>query len=925
MPIPIAKEQEQFRAPTAATPSGNAGKVLPVNTGMTEATENITKAAFTVNDVLAKLRISNEQAKATNDFLAYKKQMNDLLYSNELDENGNPIGFIYKKGENAYNSLKEYDAKASAFYQNFTKKLSNYLPVASEAAFKSANDYNESFRSMLMRHSSEQNLAFKQDAVVNYAADKKASVSQDLIAALSKEGKIDDKLINFTDMSLTDMDSMIMEYFVNTAGMPTAGIQMSKKENADLLKIILSQAAVELYDKDHMFGGYQHCQALLDKLKQDSVEGKGLLPTEKVFEVGRNFTLDQFETAFRHPNFDREIFYEELDKSEWLYPVDKIKYKAEYEERERKASNTGYGNSFEAQSNFLYYVANSQEVNTGETDTGYQRGDLGYLYSFLPALARGQYNVSSSTSVNPNTLEPSKNKEGKTIYTYSTIFNNKELMNKYNEMGDTGRKLIDTFALHYAGIKLSENDITWTPPSEKEIYNLITLADKLNSPDDGNERKFIEKEQLKDAINGASKIAKDSSPQIEVYKDKNGEISTSAYLKDNQFIQMFSNLLNYKSQLSGNSVLDGKEKTDLYVSQLKSISQIDASQIKNGRVNINKGFIGNIFGLPEAYRKAKERLEIGSDFLKSERAKQRSKSIIGKMKNAASFMYGAFLYDEYDPETASEEMTDKFIAYNERAEQAKRYDKQFIEGERVVVSRRLVNASLDICKEIAESGGLGLLTGYATVDEKGIENSNAKQSFTRFAGQLTLEDWNKIDFEYLSDLFIKNGWDVNKFDSYMRNIDEHAPQYIEDYRQYIAGWIIKNKPYQIETSSDGINWVKQQGDLPFSYMSKYSTFGSVKHVSLYPTASVELGNVSKESIINSLSDEEYKQYLETTSGFGVPYKPSPFYGPSLEKTHIVSTNKNTYKYLQEKREKDAVKAIYDINKATLYSSRGRKK
>ena len=490
-------------------------------------------------------------------------------------------------------------------------------------------------------------------------------------------------------------------------------------------------------------------------------------------------------------------------------------------------------------------------------------------------------------------------------------------MDLYNSdsMTDSGRELIKTFALKYAGYSVGPDDTTWMPPSEKEITTLLKEADSFNREGaEGNEVNPIRTAQLKNAINSAGQLAKNSSPQVDVYTNKNGETVQDAYISDNQFVQNIKNFMGLFSDMqNGRDDLDSNGFVNLYNAYLDNISDIDASQMENGRVAIHKGFIGNFLGIPEFLRKNKVWREKASSYYRSERAQDRN-ALINLLAVGGGVGGNYLYYDEYDPETAPEGgERDKQVAYNERAEQVKRFEKQALRGEVLFQNRSLLNRSLDISKQIAETGGLGLLTGYATVDEKGIQNTSDKYTMTRFSGYLSLKDWNKIDISFYAKLFTKNGWDINKFSNYVSNIEEKWPQYVNEYNQHVADYIFKTKRNELEVSTDGgKNWSKTTDPQPFADRYSYSEFGTVKHVSLAP--------VKYDKPVIEKTPEEFQSYL---SSYGdIATSPSVI---NEKKSYISGTNKNTFLNLQEKREKIAADFIDQLNKASMYSSRGRKK
>lgn len=782
MPIPIAKDQTQFNVPTAQGGPDNAGRMIDMNVGLPEAGENLFKATEGAATLLGKMRVESDMAKASNDYLAYKKGMNDLLYSPELDENGEPIGFIYKTGEQAFNSLKDYDAKSTALYQEFTKKLGQYLPVATENAFKSANDFNEGFRNMMMKHATQENEKFKEESLNNYIADTIATVDSGMLA-------YNDNAIAFFDSKSTEMDHRIMQYYI-AKGFPQKGRQLYQEQNAKLLEATLQQVALNHSNDFSPFGGYNAGEELLNHVKKmNQQKGVEVIPTRQINELGKMFANRQFQNAFINPRFNYDEFFGRIKKSPWLDELDKTKYFMQYQDRLEKARKAGYGNNIKDQSEFLYLV------HQGQAGESYQAGDLQYISNFFPYFVTGEFELGKAPAVDPETKQTIKDENGNTRYTYNVRFKSQQAQQRYDSLPETAKNLVTTFAYNYS----PESNNRWMLPTPEEADTLISLAVKLNSIGTQDEQQAnLTMDDLEQQISDVSKISNESSPVVKTSKSKDGKVEAEAYSSEERYKNMLNMYIQLENARNSGTIDEKRYKKNKELLD-KAIKDIDPTEFNNGVKLVHKGFIKNFLGLPEFFRKAGVALNTRWNTIwLSERG-----SDMNKLKSTLALATGAFMYQELDPETADTETQ----AYNRQtlnflSQQADRYDGKAVQGYTQHVSRVLMDEDMDIQYRLADNGGIGLNVGM--------------NGYTQFRGVLTPEDWNLIRMGFTAKVCAQKGWnDQDAYDLYIKEIDNNPLAYKQDYRDFVANYIAKNKSNGIYVSEDGEHWKQKNGPMPF--------------------------------------------------------------------------------------------------------------
>lgn len=189
MPIPIAKDQAEFKAPEVSSPRGTTPQIMPIKTGLPEATNDLLKAGINAHNVLAQIKVDNDTVIANQLTLQLEQQLTDAMNSTEVDENGNVIGFLHKKGEDAFNSLPELDKSVSGLYNNYLKEMSQLSPVAIEKLLLKGKDLVSETQKNAFNYSYAQHEEYNKNNAV--------SMSNNIIVnAKATNGAIDENINN---------------------------------------------------------------------------------------------------------------------------------------------------------------------------------------------------------------------------------------------------------------------------------------------------------------------------------------------------------------------------------------------------------------------------------------------------------------------------------------------------------------------------------------------------------------------------------------------------------------------------------------------------------------------------------------------------------------------------------------------------------
>lgn len=778
MPIPIAKDQTQFNVPTAQGGPDNAGRMVDMNVGLPEAGENLFKATEGAATLLAKMRVESDMAKASNDYLAYKKGMNDLLYSPELDENGEPIGFIYKTGEQAFNSLKDYDAKSSALYQEFTKKLGQYLPVATENAFKSANEFNEGFRNMMMKHATQENEKFKEESLNNYMADTIATVDSGMLA-------YNDNAIAFFDSKSTEMDHRIMQYYI-AKGFPQKGRELYQKKNAELLEATLQQVALNHSNEPDMFGGYNDGEALLNHIKEmNQKKGVEAIPTKKINDLGKKFALRQFENAFISKGFEYNTFKKRLRESVWLDRLDKNKYEVEYDTRYAKLKEKGMTEQIDQINGFLFQVKNGvyTEIDKDgkEMLKDYSADSFKYLPEFFAQLS------------NPNTkIQKIKDKNGNIEYEIS--YSNKNYQKKIEEIcakDKSTKDLLDFFMRQFGSGH-------WTVPSAIEASKIAKTAadyypgsDSSRSIDDA--RFGIEqRENAKRFANASAQI----TSRVTADSDGKGNVKINKVLNASDADMLQQNMVDMSRayKMGGANGLSDQDYANLMAQNKISSREFDLNKLSyKDRITASWPILGNFWDIPDAWRTVKEAWKNAEVYSKT----------TGK-----GTTLGTFLTDRL-PTGSILSSREKTVNAQSETDLSRRTNMETLNEEiegRAEWERGLAlwgnyqNQSRVIKHTIIQD--LNQLVNNGRLFFKDAENSS---KFTVFEGTLDKGDINEIQLGFYTYIRDKNGWlEPDKTPRYMQQIDENPELYVAEFHKYFANWLLDNKPNSLRTSDDGV-------------------------------------------------------------------------------------------------------------------------
>lgn len=810
MQIPIAKDKTQFNVPTAQT-SSNIGNVLNINTGIEEATNDLIDSVDKSATLFAKMKVESDIAKASNDYLSYKRQMNDLLYSSELDENGEPKGFIYKTGENAFNSLKEYDAKSSALYSNFTKQLEKYIPVATENAFKSANDFNEGFRNMMMKHATQENEKFKEESLKNYMSDTIAHVGQDLLS-------YNDNNIAYFNVKRTEVNHRIMQYYI-AKGFPQAGKELCRKFNGSLLETLMQQVALNNSNDKSMFGAYYKCEELLNEIKKENESNKGeeFVTTSFLANLGKKVALREFNNAFYNKDFEYDNFFKTLEASEFLDGNDKNRLLVEYKLKYDKLRNSGVDQSTNSIMNFISSVGSGARTNQG-----LYAADLKYIPDFLYNLNSAEYSISETDLIDSKTKKYAVNEQGDRIKDYNIVFKDENLQNYYNNLPISAKKLLKTFTTMFA-------KRNWILPNNLGVDKISKLANsKYEDGVYGQQKENIDKERLLNQFNNTFNLNKsfvDSTSKVSIIKDENGkEFAVPEYKIEDFSKAMFD--IKKANDLYKEDGMSSSEY-DIFVEHASNfISNLDTS-ILNNKTNIvrHKGLFGFVNNVIYSFDKKISQAEIFRTFTEKGN-KGVTRGVYGLMTLLNSSDNP--MYEELDPNDRSElrgpdvnTSVRNRESYNDCVKDLKDYNEFVQKGGIPYKSNLLMQTRNDLQYKLSTEGGIGINAGL--------------DGYTAFMGQLTIKDWRVIDAFFFTKIVSENNWKDDEAVSRYQSLIDNNPVIMQDkYRQFVANYLIDNKDKGLY-KYDSINnkWNELNQEIPFKN-NNYNDGNFNMPVTLYP-------------------------------------------------------------------------------------------
>lgn len=129
--IPLKDRRIQFDAPNASNGGSAAFRAseIPQVKSVAPLAHKAGQDVMSTIEVFKKIKRQNDIARATNDLAVYKQKVSDLMNSTEIDpETGEIKGFLHKKGENAFNSLAQYQDKLSALTKEYQQQIYKYDP-----------------------------------------------------------------------------------------------------------------------------------------------------------------------------------------------------------------------------------------------------------------------------------------------------------------------------------------------------------------------------------------------------------------------------------------------------------------------------------------------------------------------------------------------------------------------------------------------------------------------------------------------------------------------------------------------------------------------------------------------------------------------------------------------------------------------------
>lgn len=266
MPIPIAKEQDRFDVPQAASNGGKAGNIMQINTGLPEATNNLTEAMLKAHNTIAQIKIDNDTAKANQLTMDLEQQQTQLMTSTDVDENGEVIGFLNKEGNEAFNSIETLDKRLAQSYNAYLAEMSKLSPVAIEKLLLKGKEVTNNTQEKAFQHAYNEH-----DKYIKNVA--KASTA-DIISQASG----DDKLLS--EQNLNHFDIIRQNNYTIYRGQSEEFIeQMTRQDIENYVKVATND--------------------IMKKFSNSPIMGAGAT-------VAKNFLQDAFDKGFISDKFRSE-------------------------------------------------------------------------------------------------------------------------------------------------------------------------------------------------------------------------------------------------------------------------------------------------------------------------------------------------------------------------------------------------------------------------------------------------------------------------------------------------------------------------------------------------------------------------------------------------------------------------------------------
>lgn len=283
MPIPIAKEQDRFDVPQAASNGGNAGKIMQINTGLPEATNNLTEAMLKAHNTIAQIKIDNDTARANQLTMDLEQQQTQLMTSTDVDENGEVIGFLNKEGNEAFNSIETLDKRLAQSYNAYLAEMSKLSPVAIEKLLLKGKEVTNNTQEKAFQHAYNEH-----DKYIKNVA--KASTA-DIVSQASG----DDKLLS--EQNLNHFDIIRQNNYTIYRGQSEEFIeQMTRQDIENYVKVATND--------------------IMKKFSNSPLMGAGAT-------VAKNFLQDAFDKGFVSDKFRSEQGHD-IDQEAALSTVGKL-------------------------------------------------------------------------------------------------------------------------------------------------------------------------------------------------------------------------------------------------------------------------------------------------------------------------------------------------------------------------------------------------------------------------------------------------------------------------------------------------------------------------------------------------------------------------------------------------------------------------
>lgn len=290
------------------------------NQGLQKSVQNAGLSVLGVAEVFKKIKRQNDIARATNDLSVYRNKVNDLLTSTEVDpETGEVIGFINKKGENAFNNIETYQQKLSNLTKEYQEQIHSYMPDIRD---KFTMDSDEIHIDTMTK-------------INQYALKETEEFQRNSANAFFDNVKRNEFLRNPNDYKKTYASVYEQNMLIN----PGQSEDFYKNETQKIMSETISNSIRKMNEQDSNLGAYaaysRGSQFIRNLVKSGSITkdmGQDLLKNQQ----NLRFSAVQLEGTTTI-----DVFKNLLINADGLDKYEKIKYLYDYAKSQDKKNGTG--------------------------------------------------------------------------------------------------------------------------------------------------------------------------------------------------------------------------------------------------------------------------------------------------------------------------------------------------------------------------------------------------------------------------------------------------------------------------------------------------------------------------------------------------------------------------------------------------------